>query len=83
MPGSRGYATYASRSVRIEVGLEIRIDPGVDTFGIEISGSGDTTVIDYILPVWGDCNIMTQTGPVHSISELLTGGSLSEGDFRN
>ena len=83
LPGSRGYATYASRSVRIEVGLEIRIDPGVDTFGIEISGSGDTTVIAYILPVWGDCNIMTQTGPVHSISELLTGGSLSEGDFRN
>jgi hypothetical protein len=69
--GENKYATLANKLLTIDVGQEIRINPGVDIFGISISGSGDTTVTDYILPVWNVSNIQTQTGPVHSISKVL------------
>jgi uncharacterized surface protein with fasciclin (FAS1) repeats len=69
--GERGYRTLGNDQVVIDAGIEIRINPGVDIYGFSISKSGDTTVIDYIQPVWEECNIMTRTGPVHSISELL------------
>ncbi len=69
--GDRGYRTLSNNPVTVYAGLDIQINPGVDTYGILISESGDTTIIDYIRPVWEDCNILTQTGPVHSISDLL------------
>lgn len=69
--GSKKYATLASKPLTINAGQEIMFNPGVDTYGFIISDSGDTTVIDYISPVWKDCNNMTSTGPVHSISEVL------------
>lgn len=69
--GNSKYTTLASKPLTINVGLEIQINPGVDNYGITISETGDTTVIDYILPVWEDCNILTSTGPVHSISDVL------------
>ena len=70
--GSKNYTTRVSnKPVTINVGLEIKINPGVENYGITISESGDTTVIDYIRLIREDSNIMTQTGPVHSISDLL------------
>ena len=70
--GSRKYWNLATSSpLTIDVGLQIRINPGIDNFGYKIAESGDTTFIDYILPVWKDCNIKTGTGPVHSITDLL------------
>ena len=69
--GSKNYQTLGKNQLTIDVGFDIRINPGVDTLGINISDSGDTTVIDYISPVWDDCNILTGTGPVHSISDVL------------
>jgi hypothetical protein len=69
--GESKYLTLANRQITIDVGQEIRINPGIDTYGITISESGDTTVIDYIRPVWEACNIMTHTGPVHSVSDVL------------
>ncbi len=69
--GSKKYVTLNSKQLTINVGMDIRINPGIDTYGISISGSGDTTVIGHISPVWDYSNIMTLTGPVHSISELL------------
>lgn len=70
--GNQGYRTLGNEPVRINLGFEIRINPGIDIYGITITESGDTTVIDYISPVWEDCNIMTRTGPVHSISDVLS-----------
>lgn len=69
--GNKKYATMASTPLVINVGVEIKINPGVEVFGIEISESADTTVIDYIRPIWEDCNIMSGTGPIHSISDIL------------
>ncbi len=69
--GNRKYTTLDSNPLTIEVGLEIKINPGIDDYGNVISESGDTTIIDYIQPVWDNCNIITNTGPVHSISDVL------------
>ena len=69
--GSKKYATMANMPITINVGVQVRINPGVETTGIIISESGDTTAIDYVLPIWENCNNVTRTGPVHSISDLL------------
>ena len=69
--GSKKYQTLGTVLLTINVGLEIQFNPGVDIYGIKISESGDTTVTDYIRPAWEDCNIITRTGPVHSISDVL------------
>jgi hypothetical protein len=68
--GSKKYVTRESKQLTIDVGMDIRINPGIDSY-IRISETGDTTVIDYISPVWEYCNIITRTGPVHSISDIL------------
>ena len=69
--GNKKYRTLSTVLLPINVGIEIQINPGVDIYGISISESGDTTLIDYILPVWEDSNILTGSGPVHSISDVL------------
>ncbi len=69
--GNKKYTTLDSDPLTINVGLEIKINPGIENFGFTISQDGDTTFIDYVRPVWDNCNIITATGPVHSISDLL------------
>jgi hypothetical protein len=69
--GSKNYATMGSRPLTIDVGFEIRINPGIDIYGMKISSSGDTTWIDYIKPLVENSNVITSTGPVHAISDLL------------
>ena len=70
--GREEYRTLADERLTIDVGLEMKINPGAGSFGTSISEDGDTIVIDYIRPVWEACNIRTLTGPVHSITDLLT-----------
>ncbi len=70
--GRKGYRTMVSESVIFDVGVKIKINPGVDIYGVEISESGDTTIIDYINLIWEESNINTTTGPVHTITELLS-----------
>ncbi len=77
--GLNDYWTLADEPITIDPGIEIKINPGVTTYDTEISG-GDTTVIDYILPVWENSNILTKTGPVHSITELLVSEPFPESD---
>lgn len=69
--GNYNYATLASKPLTISVGVDIKINPGIDTYGFKISDSGDANEIDYISPIWENSNILTRTGPIHSISELL------------
>jgi len=69
--GNDNYWTVGYIQLMINVGVEIRINPGVITYGIKISESGDTTVIDYVSPIWEESNIRTTTGPIHSISDVL------------
>lgn len=69
--GKKGYWTLATKPLIIIVGQEIQINPGIEIYDIVISESGDTTVVDYILPIWESSNRITNTGPVHSISDLM------------
>ena len=69
--GNKKYTTLDSNPLTINVGIDIKINPGVENFGITISETGDTTVIDYVRIIWDNCNIVTRTGPVHSISDVL------------
>lgn len=69
--GRRNYPTFGSYLLEVEVGMDIRFNPGVDTYGYEISETGDTLVINYLSPLLDESNIMTATGPVHSVSDLL------------
>jgi uncharacterized surface protein with fasciclin (FAS1) repeats len=69
--GSKKYITRESKQLTVDIGMDIRINPGIDKYGFIISETGDTTTIDYISPVWENCNIITLTGPVHPISDVL------------
>ncbi|WP_372948457.1 fasciclin domain-containing protein [Mariniphaga sp.] len=77
--GNKKYTTLATgKLLTIETGAEIKINPGIDNYGYRISESGDTTLMDYILPVWEKCNVMTRTGAIHSISDVLFFETLPE-----
>jgi len=69
--GSENYNTYANFPSSINAaGLEIRINQGVDTFSIKISG-GDTTWINYIRFFYQESNVLTKNGPIHFISDVM------------
>jgi len=70
--GNYEYRTLAEERLGITTGVEIKINPGADNYGVDVSPEGDTTVIDYIRIVWEDCNILTSSGPIHTITDLLS-----------
>ena len=76
--GYKKYSTLSNETVVIYVGLEMQINPGITNYGFAISEYGDSTLIDYIHLVWDACNILTTTGPIHSISNLLVAEPLPE-----
>jgi hypothetical protein len=55
----------------VNIGVEIKINQGIDNYGYKVSNSGEPQVIDYIRPVWENSNVMTRTGAVHSITDIL------------
>jgi uncharacterized surface protein with fasciclin (FAS1) repeats len=69
--GTEDYRTLGNERVIIDVGTDIRINPGLVSYGTEITETGDTIAIDYIRLLWEGCNILTHSGPIHTISELL------------
>lgn len=68
--GSSNYNSYAVYPVNINAGLEIKLNPGVDSFRLEISGT-DTTLINYIGVYFQESNVNTKNGPVHFITEIM------------
>lgn len=69
--GSSKYITLSDQLLNINIRQEIKINTGVDVYGTSISQSGDTTVIDYIRPITESCNLITRTGPIHAITDLM------------
>jgi uncharacterized surface protein with fasciclin (FAS1) repeats len=67
---SGNYNTYANSPIRFVAGLEVRINPGVDTFRLEISEFGDTTAITYVSLYYQESNILTKNGAVHFLTEV-------------
>jgi len=69
--GIDDYTTLATgKSLKIDIGVEIKINPGIDTYST-VSNTGESALINYIRPNWENCNIITRTGAIHSISDLL------------
>ena len=69
--GNKNYTTLAGRSLPVNIGVEIKINQGIDNYGYRVSNTGESILIDYIRPVWENCNVMTSTGAVHSISDVM------------
>lgn len=69
--GIDDYTTLATgKSLTIDIGVEIKINPGIDTY-TTVSNTGESVLINYIRPIWENCNIITRTGAIHTISDLL------------
>jgi hypothetical protein len=69
--GVKNYTTLAGKLLVINIGVEMKINPAIDTYEYTDSKSGEIMLIDYIRPVWESCNVMTTTGAIHSISDLM------------
>jgi uncharacterized surface protein with fasciclin (FAS1) repeats len=68
--GSRNYNTYSRAPVAISAGFKVKINTGVDTFNIVVSGE-DTTYITHIEPFYNHSNINTKNGAIHLIDQLM------------
>lgn len=69
--GIKKYTTLATgNSLTIDVGVEIKINTGIDTYE-HTSNTGESVLINYIRPLWDDSNVMTSTGAIHSVSDIL------------
>ena len=69
--GSKNYQTLSGQQITINVGLDIQINTGIDEYVVSKSASGEITVINYIRPILERCNILTRTGPIHTITDLM------------
>jgi len=67
---ARNYNTYTRIPVSIMTGADIRINKGVDTFAFVYTES-DTNAIDYISFYYQESDVLTKTGPIHIISEVM------------
>ena len=68
---NQNYNTYANYPVSINSSMEIRINQGVDTFGIQISGN-DTILINYIRLFMMNSNIPTENGAIHLLTDVMS-----------
>ena len=69
--GIRDYQTLNGNPITIDIGQDIKFNIGVDWYVLSKSVSGETATIDYIRPIAERYNILTRTGPVHPITDLL------------
>lgn len=68
---STNYNTFADVPLTINgVGLDIVINKGKEIFDTKISGK-DTTIIDYVGLNYDASNVITQSGAIHFIDQIL------------
>lgn len=53
------------------MGLEIKINPGKEMFDIIVHQPGDTTFIDYVGILYDESNVITQSGAIHFINQMM------------
>ncbi len=64
------FNTYANFMVQVDAGLEIKLNPGIDTIDVIIQGQ-DTTIINYVRIMMDHSNILTKNGAIHLLQDLL------------
>lgn len=68
---SSNYTTYSEIPVNINgLGLDILVNPGKEIFDTIIVGI-DTTIIDYVGFNYDNSNVLTQSGAIHFIDQVL------------
>jgi len=77
--GSRDYLTLSGQKLTVNIGREVEINTGIDNYLLSTSLAGDSTFLTYIRPITEKCNILTRTGAVHSITDLLYNKPLPKG----
>jgi len=68
---STNYSTYSDIPLNINgLGLDLLINKGKQVFDTIINGV-DTTIVDYVGFYYDDSNILTQSGSIHLIDQVL------------
>jgi len=65
------YNTFGYYPVSFNTGIDIKINLDLDTFAIEISPGGDTTYLTHIGLYHQESNILTKTGAVHLLNDMM------------
>ena len=68
--GNSNYNSFALYPVSINAGIDIKINIGVDSFGMVIEGA-DTSIINYIGIFYEQSNVNTKNGPIHFINQIM------------
>jgi uncharacterized surface protein with fasciclin (FAS1) repeats len=64
------YNTYGDLPVSVDYGLDIKFNTGTQLFDTVISGV-DTLLIDYLMVDQDHSNILTKTGAIHQLDQIL------------
>ena len=66
------YNTYSDIPLNVNgLGIDIAINKGWEIFGRIINAKGDTTIIDYVGILYDASNVITQTGAIHFINQVM------------
>ncbi len=66
------YNTYSDIPLNVNgLGIDIAINKGREVFSIIINAKGDTTRIDYVGMIYDASNVITQTGSIHFIDQVM------------
>jgi uncharacterized surface protein with fasciclin (FAS1) repeats len=73
LENSTNYTTYSEIPLNINgSGIDILVNKGKQVFDTLISVMGDTTYIDYVGIYYDYSNILTQSGVIHFIDQIMT-----------
>lgn len=66
------FNTYSDIPLNVNgLGIDIAINKGREVFKILVNAKGDTTLIDYVGILYDASNLITQTGSVHFINQVM------------
>ena len=69
---STNYSSFGSYPVSINgKGTDLAINSGKEVFDTIVSLSNDTTFVNYITFYYDNCNVLTQSGTIHFINNVL------------
>jgi uncharacterized surface protein with fasciclin (FAS1) repeats len=66
------FNTYSDIPLNVNgLGIDIAINKGREVFKINVNAKGDTTLIDYVGILYDASNLITQTGSIHFINQVM------------
>jgi uncharacterized surface protein with fasciclin (FAS1) repeats len=75
------YSTFGDLPVNINgIGIDLAINKGKEVFDTLISSENDTTYLDYITFFYDQSNVLTQSGAIHFINQVMTPKAVSSAE---